>query len=41
MPTIVDAIMDRLLGKGQRIELTGESLWTGGKVQDEARSRAD
>jgi len=39
-PTIADAIMDRLLGKGQRIELTGESLRTGGKVHDEDRSRA-
>ena len=39
-PTIADAIMDRLLGKGQRIELTGESLRTGGKVHGEDRSRA-
>jgi DNA replication protein DnaC len=33
-PTVADAIMDRLLGKGQRIELTGESLRTGGNTKE-------
>jgi len=33
-PTVADAIMDRLLGKGQRIELSGESLRTGGHAKE-------
>lgn len=40
-PTIADAIMDCLLGKGQRIELPGESLRTGGKNHEDDRSRAN
>jgi len=36
-PTVADAIMDRLLGKGQRIELAGESLRTGASVKEGAR----